>query len=135
MSSTSDIEPPDEWMFNSIFLHIFFRAQLAQEQERLQQLLCVLELVQEDDEDDEDVDDESEAVQVTGGYIGVTDGYIKITGGYNLVTSGYISVSHHHHHHQFIVHFLPRLIKGMDGCFPTALGRQSTFSNILGYLV
>ena len=37
-----------------------------------------------------------------------------------------------HHHHQFNVHFLPRLIKGMDGCFPTELGRQSTFSNILG---
>ena len=42
---------------------------------------------------------------------------------------------HHHHHHQFNVHFLPRSIKGMDGCFPTALGRQSTFSNILGPLV
>ena len=39
------------------------------------------------------------------------------------------------HHHQLNVHFLPRLIKGMDGCFPTALGRQSTFSNILGPLV
>ena len=26
----------------------------------------------------------------------------------------------HHHHHQLNVHFLPRLIKGMDGCFPTA---------------
>ena len=38
---------------------------------------------------------------------------------------------HHHHHHQINVHFLPRLIKGMDGCFPTASGRQSTFSNIL----
>ena len=25
-----------------------------------------------------------------------------------------------HHHHQLNVHFLPRLIKGMDGCFPTA---------------
>ena len=35
----------------------------------------------------------------------------------------------HHHHHQLNVHFLPRLIKGMDGCFPTALGTQSTFSN------
>ena len=31
------------------------------------------------------------------------------------------------HHHQFNVLFLSRLIKGMDGCFPTALG-----SNILG---
>ena len=40
-----------------------------------------------------------------------------------------------HHHHQLNVHFLPRLIKGMDGCFPTALGRPSTFSNILGPLV
>ena len=37
---------------------------------------------------------------------------------------------HHHHHHQLNVQFLPRLIKGMDGCFPIALGRQSTFSNI-----
>ena len=35
-----------------------------------------------------------------------------------------------HHHHQLNVHFLPILIKGMDGCFPTALGRQSTFSNL-----
>ena len=34
--------------------------------------------------------------------------------------------------HQFNVQFLPRLIKGIDGCFPTALGRQLTFSNILG---
>ena len=25
-----------------------------------------------------------------------------------------------YHHHQFNVHFLPRLIKGMDGCFPTS---------------
>ena len=24
-----------------------------------------------------------------------------------------------HHHHQFNVHVLPRLIKGVDGCFPT----------------
>ena len=40
-----------------------------------------------------------------------------------------------HHHHQLNVHFLPRLIKGVDGCFPTALGRQSTFSNILGPLI
>ena len=31
-----------------------------------------------------------------------------------------------HHHHQLNVHFLPRSIKSMDGCFPTALGRQST---------
>ena len=43
--------------------------------------------------------------------------------------------SHHHHHHQLNVHFLPRLIKSMDGCFPTALGRQPTFSNILGPLI
>ena len=42
---------------------------------------------------------------------------------------------HNHHHHWSNVHFLPRLIKGMDGCFPTALGRQSTFSKILGPLV
>ena len=40
-----------------------------------------------------------------------------------------------HHHHRLNIHFLPRLIKGMDGCFPTALSRQSTFSNILGPLV
>ena len=46
-----------------------------------------------------------------------------------------ISLLLHHHHHQLNVHFLPRLIKGMDGCFPIALGRQSTFSNILGPLV
>ena len=39
-----------------------------------------------------------------------------------------------HHDHQLNIHFLPRLIKGMDGCFPTTLGRQSTFSNILGPL-
>ena len=42
---------------------------------------------------------------------------------------------HHHHHHRFNIHSLPRLIKSMDGCFPTAIGRQSTFSNILGSLV
>ena len=41
----------------------------------------------------------------------------------------------HPHHHQLNVHFLPRSIKGMDGCFPTALSRQSTYSNILGPLV
>ena len=35
----------------------------------------------------------------------------------------------HTHHHQLNVHFLPKSIKGMYGCFPTALGRQSTFSN------
>ena len=29
-----------------------------------------------------------------------------------------------HHHHRFDVHFLPRLIKGMDSCFPTTLGRH-----------
>ena len=33
------------------------------------------------------------------------------------------------------IHFLPRSIKGISGCFPTALGRQSTVSNILGPLV
>ena len=33
---------------------------------------------------------------------------------------------HHHHHHHLNVHVLPRSIKSMDGCFPTALGRQST---------
>ena len=36
-----------------------------------------------------------------------------------------------HHHHRLNVHFLPRLIKGLDSCFPTALGRQSTFSKIM----
>ena len=35
-----------------------------------------------------------------------------------------------YHHHQLNVHFLPRLIEGMDGCFPTASGRKSIFSNI-----
>ena len=40
-----------------------------------------------------------------------------------------------YHRHQLNILFLPRLIKGMDGCFPTALGRQSTFSNNLGPLV
>ena len=50
-----------------------------------------------------------------------------------LPSSGHVCVCHHHH--RFNVHFLPRLIKGMEGCFPTALGRQSTFSNILGPLV
>ena len=49
--------------------------------------------------------------------------------------------NHHQFHHQLNVHFLPRLIKGIDGidgidgCFPAALSRQSTFSNILGPLV
>ena len=47
----------------------------------------------------------------------------------------YFQQNNCHHHHQLNVHFLPRLIKGMDGCFPTAFGRQSTFSNILGPLV
>ena len=27
---------------------------------------------------------------------------------------------HHHHYHQLNVYFLSRLIKGLDGCFPTA---------------
>ena len=35
---------------------------------------------------------------------------------------------HHHHHHHFNVHFLLRLIKGMDGCFQTAWGGQPAFS-------
>ena len=38
----------------------------------------------------------------------------------------WIYYHHHHHPHQLNVHFLPRSIKGLDGCFPTALGRQST---------
>ena len=46
-----------------------------------------------------------------------------------------VSFHRHHYHHQLNVHFLPRSIKGIDSCFPTALGRQSTFSNILGPLV
>ena len=45
------------------------------------------------------------------------------------------ALKNYYHHHRLNVHFLPRLIKGMDGCFPTALGRQSTFSNISGPLV
>ena len=35
------------------------------------------------------------------------------------------------HHHQFNVHVLPRFIKGMDGCFPTAYGSLPTFSNLV----
>ena len=35
-----------------------------------------------------------------------------------------------HHHHQFNVHVIPRLIKGMDGCFPTAYGRQPAFNDL-----
>ena len=38
---------------------------------------------------------------------------------------------HHHHHQQLNVYFLPRLIKEMDGCFPTTLGRQYTFSKVI----
>ena len=34
-----------------------------------------------------------------------------------------------YHHNQFNVHVFPRLMKGMAGCFTTALGRQPTFSN------
>ena len=40
-------------------------------------------------------------------------------------------VFHHHSHrlcHHLNVHFLPRLIMDMDGCFPTAPDRQPTFS-------
>ena len=33
-------------------------------------------------------------------------------------------ISNHHYH--LSVHFLPRFIKGIDGCFPTAYGRQLT---------
>ena len=32
------------------------------------------------------------------------------------------------YHHNLNIHFLPRLILGMDGCFPTAHGRQPTVS-------
>jgi hypothetical protein len=40
-------------------------------------------------------------------------------------TSLYVKCHHHHHHHhQLNVYFLPRSIKGMDGCFPTASGNQ-----------
>ena len=35
---------------------------------------------------------------------------------------------HNHHHHQLNVHFLSRLIKCTDGCFPTA-SRQPTVSD------
>ena len=31
-----------------------------------------------------------------------------------------ITNHHNHHHHHSNVHFLPRVIKGLDGCFPTA---------------
>ena len=31
-------------------------------------------------------------------------------------------IYHHHHHHRFNVHFIPRLIKGMDGCFHGNVG-------------
>ena len=40
-----------------------------------------------------------------------------------------IGFMYHHHHHLFNVDFLPRLIKGMDYCFPTAYGRPPTFSD------
>ena len=40
-------------------------------------------------------------------------------------THNMICHHHHHHHHQLNVHFLPRSIKDMDSCFPTALGRQT----------
>ena len=36
--------------------------------------------------------------------------------------------------HRLNVHFLPRLIKCMDGCFPAALGRQSTWVHIQHFL-
>ena len=39
---------------------------------------------------------------------------------------------HHHHHHQLNIHILPSLIKSMNGCFPTVIGRQSTFSRHFG---
>ena len=38
------------------------------------------------------------------------------------------------HHHQLNVHFLPRSIKGMDSCFPTASDRQPTVSNTRDFL-
>ena len=46
-----------------------------------------------------------------------------------LISSGWYYL---HHHHQFKVNFLPRLIKGIDGCLSTALGEQLTFNNMLG---
>ena len=44
-------------------------------------------------------------------------------------------ISHSSHHHQFKRPHSSKINQGMDGCFPTALGRQSTFSNFLGPLV
>ena len=41
----------------------------------------------------------------------------------NLLVRGLSAIlfcRHHHHHHHFNVHFLQRLIKGMDGFFRTA---------------
>ena len=43
------------------------------------------------------------------------------------------TIDAHHLHHQLNVHLLPRLIKGMNGCFPTAKGRQPTLSNTLDF--
>ena len=59
---------------------------------------------------------------------------------YHLSIPRYLSahqMRHPHHHNNLNVHFLPRLIKGMDGCFLTAYGSQPTSSNtsILRFLV
>ena len=39
-----------------------------------------------------------------------------------IISSGLIIII------KFIIHFLPRLIKGMDSWFPTEKGKQSAFS-------
>ena len=38
---------------------------------------------------------------------------------------------YHHHHHHFNVHVLPRIIKSIDGCFPTAKGTKPIFSDLV----
>ena len=53
--------------------------------------------------------------------MGKTSCHIPVTtykGMYELVLFDEIPL--HHHHHLFSVHFLPRLINGMVGCFTTA---------------
>ena len=62
----------------------------------------------------------------------VEPGVVVDAGGNGVVDAGGNGVvetsekdPHHHYHHQLNVHFLPKLIKGMNGCFPIAFGRQS----------
>ena len=59
---------------------------------------------------------------------------LQVFTNWHLIIHTLTAHHHYHHHHQLIFHFLPRSIKVMDGCFPTALGRQSTISNISGPL-